>query len=140
VRDVPQTSGLLDQKLRSLRGFEAWWYEILADGGCPGVLSDDMFAGEMFAGEQFDWVEPIRVDRDALYNHYLAFSKEKREYRPEDKSKLGKFLHRCVPGLTEERPRQPGNGPRRRMNRLPPLNECRAGFEKVIGPVEWENT
>jgi Mesyanzhinovviridae DNA primase len=77
VRDVPQTSGLLDQKLRSLRGFEAWWYEILADGGCPGILIDEVVAGEMFAGEQFDWVEPIRVDRDALYNHYLAFSKER---------------------------------------------------------------
>ena len=31
VRSVPQTTGLVDQKVRSLRGVDAWWHEILQD-------------------------------------------------------------------------------------------------------------
>jgi hypothetical protein len=41
VRDVPQTAGLMDQKVRSLHGFDAWWCEVLADGRCPGIVNDD---------------------------------------------------------------------------------------------------
>jgi hypothetical protein len=41
VRSVPETAGLSDQKIRSLRGIEAWWYEILANGDLAGVVSDD---------------------------------------------------------------------------------------------------
>jgi Family of unknown function (DUF5906)/RepB DNA-primase from phage plasmid len=136
VRDVPQTSGLLDQKVRSLRGFEAWWYEILADGRCPGAVCD----GGVLAAEVDDWANLVKVDRNLLYDNYEGFSKAKNQYRPEDKSRLGKFLRRYVPGLDEERPRQTGNLHRDRLYLLPPLNECRAGFEKVIGPIEWGNT
>jgi Family of unknown function (DUF5906) len=136
VRDVPQTSGLLDQKVRSLRGFEAWWYEILADGTCPGAVSDD----GIFAAEMDDWANRVKVDRKLLYEDYESFSKAKNQYRAENKSRLGRFLRRYVPELTEERPRQPGNTHRDRRYLLPPLSQCRAGFEKVIGLVDWENT
>ena len=57
VREVPQTSGLLDQKVRSLHGFEAWWYEILADGAAPGALNDENI---VFA-EADDWTKSIRL-------------------------------------------------------------------------------
>ncbi|MGC1293449.1 MAG: primase-helicase family protein, partial [Alloacidobacterium sp.] len=136
VRDVPQTSGLSDQKIRSLRGFEAWWFEALDEGKIAGIVSDD----GLFTDVEEHWSEEIKVNRDILYNDYVDFSKERKEYRREDKSRLGKFLRKYVPGLTEERPRQPGTRHRDRLYRLPPLNTCRADFEKVIGSVEWENT
>ena len=121
VREVPQTSGLLDQKVQSLRGLEAWWFEILSDGTCPGMVSDE----GIFASEQNDWVDPIKVDRNSMYENYEAFSKSRKEYRAESKSQLGKFLRRYVPGLTEERPRQVGNGRRDRLYRLPSLIDCK---------------
>jgi Family of unknown function (DUF5906) len=136
VRDVPQTSGLLDQKVRSLRGFAAWWYEILSDGRCPGAVIDD----GIFAADADDWATPVKIDRNILYENYESFSKAKKEYRAESKSQLGRFLRRHVPEVSEERPRQPGNSRRDRLYRMPSLNECRAGFEKQIGPIEWENT
>jgi hypothetical protein len=129
VRNVPQTSGLSDQKIRSLRGFEAWWYEALDEGKIAGIVSDD----RLFTDVEEHWSEEIKVNREILYNNYV-------EYRREDKSRLGKFLRKYVPGLTEERPRKPDTRHRDRLYRLPPLNQCRAEFEKVIGSVEWENT
>jgi phage/plasmid-associated DNA primase len=135
VRSVPQTAGLSDQKIRSLRGFEAWWHEILQEGNIAGVVTDDSpFSA---AGEQ--WTRSVKVKRNALYSDYVDFSKERKEYRPEDKSRLGKFLRRYVPGLDEERPRQLGTAHRERLYMLPSLSECRAGFEKEFGSVEWDN-
>jgi hypothetical protein len=136
VRSVPDTVGLSDQKIRSLRGFAAWWYETLQEGKIAGVASND----SPFSAVQDHWTETTKVNRDTLYRDYVDFSKERKEYRPEDKSQLGKFLRRSVPELAEERPRQAGNPHRDRVYLLPPLSDCRAGFEKLIGPIEWENT
>lgn len=135
VRAVPDSSGLSDQKIRSLRGFGAWWYETLEEGNLAGIVGED---GPFSAPGQ-PWVEAVKVNRDALYQDYLRFSKEHKEYRPEDKSQLGKFLRKYVPGLTEERPRQLGTQRRERLYKLPPLSECRAEFEKVIGSVQWDS-
>jgi hypothetical protein len=135
VRSVPNTAGLADQKIRSLRGFEAWWHEILQEGTIPGVVSDD----SPFAAVEGHWTDTVKVNRDTLYRDYRDFSKEKKEYRPEDKSRLGKFLRRYFPGLAEGRPRQPGTSQRDRLYVFPSLSECRAAFEKVIGSVEWDN-
>jgi len=136
VRFVPDTVGLSDQKIRSLRGFAAWWYETLQEGKIAGVASND----SPFSVVQDHWTETTKVNKDTLYLDYVDFSKERKEYRPEEKSQLGKFLRRYVPGLAEERPRQPGTTHRDRLYLLPPLRECRAEFEKVIGRVEWEDT
>jgi hypothetical protein len=135
VRDVPQTSGLLDQKIRSLRGLVAWWHETLEEGKIAGVVSEQ----SPFSAVEGHWTEAVKVNRDTLYRDYVDFSKERKEYRREEKSQLGKFLRRYVPGLAEERPRQPGTTHRDRLYLLPPLSECRAEFEKVIGSVEWDN-
>jgi hypothetical protein len=132
VRSVPDTAGLSDQKIRSLRGLEAWWYETLEEGKIAGIVNAD----SPFSAVEGRWTETVKVNRDTLYGDYVNFSKERKEYRPEDKSRLGKFLRRYVPGLAEERPRQLGTPHR---DRLPSLSECRAEFENVIGPVEWDS-
>jgi len=132
VRDVPATAALLDQKVLSLRGIEAWWFDILADGDCPGTT----YNPEVLQDGQ-DWTSEIKASRDALYNDYLEFSKRMREYKPKTKEELGKFLRKFVPGLGKKRPRQEGN--RSRIYILPPLQDCRAAFEREIGEtIEWE--
>jgi hypothetical protein len=135
VRSAPETTGLVDQKVRSLRAVEAWWHEILQEGNIPGVVGDD----SPFPVSREHWIGPVKVNRDTLYKNYLDFSKERKEYRAEDKSRLGKSLRRYVPRLAEERPRQSDTGRRDRLYLFPPLAECRAGFEKVIGLVEWDD-
>jgi Family of unknown function (DUF5906)/RepB DNA-primase from phage plasmid len=136
VRSVPNTAGLSDQKIRSLRGFEAWWYETLEEGNLAGIVRQD---GPLSAAAE-PWAQAVTVNRDTLYQAYVQFSKDRKEYRPDDKSRLGKFLRKYVPGLTEERPRQPGTRHRERLYNLPSLSECRVAFEKFIGPVQWDNT
>jgi hypothetical protein len=107
----------------------------LQEGKIAGIVSD----GGLFATMEDPWANTVKVNRDTLYSDYSDFSKEKKEYRPEDKSRLGKFLRRYVPGMADERPRQPGTTHRDRLYILPSLSECRAEFEKVIGSVEWDN-
>jgi hypothetical protein len=137
ARDVPSTLALLDQKALSFRGPEAWWYEVLADGLCPGRAFDTEGTFDPEFSDQ-DWAQPIRASRDALYGDYLDFSKKRREYRATPKSQFGKMLRKFVPGLTDERPRH-GTG-RNRLHVLPPLTECRASFEKLIGgSLPWEH-
>jgi len=140
VRDVPSTLALLDQKAQSFRGPEAWWYETLVDGVPPvEVLDPDVsLLDRDWTPPTQDWEQPIRVGRDGLYADYLDFSKRTREYRPTPKSQFGKALRKFVPALAEERPRQ-GAG-RSRLYVIPPLAECRASFEKLIGgSLAWEH-
>jgi hypothetical protein len=140
VRDVPSTLALLDQKAQSFRGPEAWWYEALVDGVPPvETLDPDVsLLDRDWTPPTQDWERQIRVGRDGLYADYLDFSKRTREYRPTPKSQFGKALRKFVPALAEERPRQ-GTG-RSRLYVIPPLAECRASFEKLIGgSLAWEH-
>ena len=131
VRDVPATAALLDQKVQSLRGVEAWWYGALADGSCPATVYDKIEQNTQ------DWAGEIKVSRDVLYADYLEFSKRMKEFRPKTKEEFGKFLRKVLPRLREERPRQEGT--RSRLYILPPLQDCRTAFERFVDDViEWE--
>jgi Mesyanzhinovviridae DNA primase len=141
VRDVPSTLALLDQKAQSFRGTEGWWYEVLMDGVPPIESPDPNLSIDDidWAPPSQDWGRRIRVGRDALYAHYLEFSRRTREYRPTPKSQFGKMLRRFVPALTEERPRQGTS--RTRLYIIPSLTQCRTTFEKLIGgSIRWENS
>lgn len=133
VRDVPATAALMDQKVHSFRGIEAWWLDILKDAVCPGAEHSP----ETLQDGQ-DWGEgEISVSCDAFYSDYLEFSTRMREYKPRTKEEFGKFLRKVVPELRTERPRRDRS--RSRCYILASLQDCRAAFERVMGgSMEWD--
>lgn len=121
LRQIPSTSALFEQKMRSLAGEEAWWHECLESGRTPGAADT--------------WMP--EVSRDAVYQHYRAFSEGIGIGRRRTPDELGRALHKMVPGLGVRRVRITAEGEQRRPRCyvFPPLEECRANFSELLG---WE--
>lgn len=119
LREIPQTVALLDQKLESASALVRWWFELLKRG---------------LFGHGDGW--PEEVGRDALFGEYRRFVLDLRE-RPVGDTVFGKELHGLCPSLGSRRPR--GEAGRQRVYVLPPIERCRAEFEKAIrAPIAWE--
>jgi Family of unknown function (DUF5906) len=131
VRAAPETEGLLNQKIESLRGMERWWFEILNRGALGNGSLDD---------EGDDWADASQViGRDALRGRYVEWMKGRRfDGETVDERQFGRRLRELVPGLEDKRLGSRTN--RIWQYALPQLPDCRAAFEAWIGgPVEWED-
>lgn len=126
VRKAPDTAGLLDQKLASLRNVEAWWHEMLAAGELPGFLgnADEWQQGglrilcESLRQAYSDWMKQRRYDGETLTDQHF-----------------GRRLQAMCPEVTRARPNIPG---RPRQYVIPPLETCRQGFAEWIGSqIDW---
>ena len=130
VRTPPQTIGLSEQKIASLRNMEAWWHERL----CEGVLLSE---GWLF--DEDDWEAPI--GRDRLRRDYERWLEKRRAYGHGDllnSRRFGTGLRRLVK-VADVRP---GNGldTRQRCYRFPSLRECRKQFEAAMKlKTDWES-
>lgn len=117
LRMAPRTSALRDIKIASLPKLEKWWL-------------DRLMAGEPLAGREWDEFIPIS-DMHADYTTETGFRWDRSM-----ETEFGIHLAQLVPNLRRSR-RMVG------MNRkygydLPPLEECRAEFERHIGhKVDW---
>ncbi len=122
VRQVPKTNALTDQKIRSLRGFEAWLYNCLQEGEVA----------------THEWTEEgLNIGKSLAYETYKQVSKQSREYAPQDNSQWAKSLREVLRSCcTERRPRI--DGVRKRELLFSGLTECRVAFEKHIGAkIDW---
>lgn len=123
VRQVPHTSALLDQKIRSLKPLHQWWFESLINGR---VSEGD-----------FEWSRSIEKNRlrDA-FSRYL----ERRHiggWVPDEVS-FGKALHECMPSMKVMRKRSE-EGERMRFYELPSLAQARKEWDEFVGhPKDWE--
>jgi phage/plasmid-associated DNA primase len=119
VRAVPWTQGLIDQKMASLSGVEAWWQEVLAEGQLPMTLGD--------------WeADEVAVARQSLREAYNRWAKENPKLgRGTTVEHFGRSLHKLVPDIRDTRaPRDAG---RTWQYVLPPLSECRDAFDQRFG-------
>lgn len=125
LRKIPRTSGLLEQKLRSLDSVEAWWFERLSTGTTTR------------SGEY--WLEEIPVE--TLFQDYIDVAEKVGVRRKAEMTALGMKIKKLVPWLTKNRPVieiNPGVYKRAWCYGLPPLAECRAAFESELSqPVDW---
>lgn len=129
LRNIPKTSGLMEQKIRSLDVHESWWMERLQEGAqLPG---------------EGEWRES--VERHRLYSAYIAECERVGQRRRLTSAEFGIALKRLVPGLKTAQPRMTvdeGYGvesKRVRVYVFPPLSACRSWFEASVGQtVEWE--
>jgi hypothetical protein len=116
LRSVPKTKALLEQKLHSLDGEQAWWFGVLMNGELPGYMG-----------------EPRCCRKRSLFDHYIEETNRSGVRRKRIETLIGIFLKNCVPGL---RPSERGGiGP---IYEFPPLAECRAAFERLIQQeIDW---
>lgn len=129
VRDVPQTSGLMGQKLSSLRNIERWWFELLCNETLPGVMPD----------VDFVWDESgTAIKCDTLRQSYSAWISEN-QFQGEKLSQVqfGHRLKAMCPDITRTRPRTSDG--RQWEYQLPDLRACKLAFEDWVGsPLQWE--
>jgi hypothetical protein len=88
IRNVPQTSGLAEQKKLSLAPEETWWLSVLSRGYVH--LSKHSFL--LSPDFQSQWVE--RVATNMLYESYLEHFKRGRNYHPITIESIGHFMTR----------------------------------------------
>jgi hypothetical protein len=126
VRSAPETEGLREQRIASMRGPAKWWLEVLKRG-------------------RIDDIGPARWDEacsmDALFSSFKEWCRETREPYAADRHALGKFLsdmfqsHRPrtrLPNGTVLRP--PGY-------RLGTLDHARSTFSKQQGiGLVWDES
>lgn len=133
VRKAPETEGLRNQKLASLRGIHRWWFEVLSSGEVGNDFADR------------PWDEGWRtVGAEALRDSYVMFVRSRRyDGDALDSRAFGKMLRAMVPDL--ERKRLGGRHDRARVYALPPLpvghaweTESRA-FSTSYYPVSHES-
>lgn len=116
VRKFPKTPALIDQRVQSLVGPEAWWYDVLA-------------LGHPVEGGSDEWA-PWK-STTALYDDYLTHARRKRYgAEPIGEAAFGKCLTKW--GTAR---RQDG----KRGYHFGTLAEARAAFCRATGlPDEWE--
>jgi hypothetical protein len=117
VRDFPKTGALVEQRLRSLTGPEAWWYDVLA-------------RGRLLDGSSHEWEPWLSTTR--LYEDYLTYARRQRYGSgPVNEATLGKFLKKWG---TAHRPSGKARG-----YHFGPLALARTAFCEETGlPDEWE--
>lgn len=127
VRHAPETEGLLNQKLASLRGIHKWWFESLSSG----EVGSNFLTKPWEDGWQF-------VDCDELRGGYISFMRNRRfDGDPLDAATFGKQLREMLPSIAHKR--RGGRVRRAYAYNLPPLLLARRAFEKWIGsPVDWD--
>lgn len=130
VRKAPESKGLRDQKLESLRGVERWWFSRL-------------FRGDLLEGwrDASDWTASCQVvARDALRGQYADWAKERRfDGEVVEERQFGRRLREIVPALQDKRSRADGGASRVWQYIVPPLQECREGFERWLGSaIDWD--
>jgi hypothetical protein len=126
-QDVPQTKGLMNQKLESLKGdlLKFWWFRALETGAIPMVI------------EGKDWRESAIVlssqDKDALLRDLNIEAKSQR-HREYSKTKLAQFLAKAGTDVKTK------DSKGYRTWTVPVLHDARKAFEAHMGgEVEWDD-
>jgi hypothetical protein len=132
VRLKPKTTEQRSQKIKSLQGFERFWYEVLCTGDLKGM------------GKTSDpWTESIFISTNNLLENYKEFNKAAEKYQPLQVSQIQETIKRVCPkaktGIRESFTDWQKKIHQRRGIRLPDLNEARTDFGTYIGEsLEWE--
>jgi hypothetical protein len=125
LRQIPRTSGLLQQKILSFTHIEAWWFERLLQG----------------AQTRRDTHWRDVVPKTGLHDDYLAVSEQTGVKRRSTETELGMTLKRLVPGLKDTRPwinASDGSTRRQRCWEFPALDVCREAFAELLQQsIDW---
>lgn len=122
VRKAPETAGLLQQKIASLKGFDLWLHDLLCDGTLPALLPDN---------EGWD-KGPLLVERASLRSSYASFIRSRKfEGDPINATHFGRQLKKMLPELESKKVQL--DGVRSPCYRVPALANCREAFNSHFG-------
>lgn len=134
LRSPPQTAGLFDQKLKTMRSIEKWWYQLLCDGGFPDVAVDVHEKLYVRPGTTGDW--PEWYSTEDLHFAYHDYAKANNDRYADDRMAFTKELIKLCPGLASKRKASGSN--RESGLVIPSLSVCRSAFEDVTkAQIEW---
>lgn len=134
VRKKPQTDEHLTQKLKSLQGFERFWFEVLLAGNFSGSDAQVGYSG--------DWNVPTFVPTSSLVDHYKEYNKQAQRYQTVQSTDVTTEVHRLCPSAKPQRQlfKHPGHTStsQRRGLQLPDIATARREFESAMGgSVPW---
>lgn len=115
LRETPETTALLKQKLQSLNPDEAFIYECLYAGTVQLEFNDEMRQVWSDKGEQ--------VGKADFHKSYLEFCKKMGDKFPKRDSQFSETIKKIFDGIKDGR-----SGNANRHWKLPPLHEARAQF------------
>ena len=132
VRKRPETKEHKDQKLKSLKGFERYWYEVL-------VTKD--FSDETFHGRA--WEEPIFMPTSDLTEMYKKFDRQAGRHESVQQGVASELIKKLCPSA-EKATRRIDRGFQGKIQKrgfdLPNIETARKEFETHIGcAVSWED-
>jgi hypothetical protein len=136
VRRKLDTSEHLKQKLKSLQGFDRFWYEVLETGYLNGT-------GKDFALQDDEWSAPVFFPTSVLVDRYREFHKNAQRHQTVQTADIAASIQKLCPSAQPDRQiwKPPGvaTGSQKRGLKLPDLATARSDFERVIGgKVDWE--
>ncbi|WP_416546102.1 primase-helicase family protein [Limnohabitans sp. DCL3] len=136
VRRKPDTSEHLKQKLKSLQGFDRFWYEVLETGYLNGT-------GKDFALQDDEWSATLFVPTSVLVDRYREFHKNAQRHQTVQTAEVAAAIQKLCPSAQPDRQmwKPPGvaTGSQKRGLKLPDLATARSEFERALGgKVDWE--
>lgn len=137
VRKKPDTQEHLTQKLKSLQGFDRYWYEVLETGYFNGNGNLTPF------NHISEWTGPAFMPTSTLIDWYRDFYKTSQRYQTVQTAEVTASIQRLCPSAQPGRqiwkPPGVGTGRQKRGLNLPDLATARSEFERVIGgKVPWD--
>jgi hypothetical protein len=139
IRVKPRTSEHLAQRLKSLDGFERYWYEVLSIGFLDGVGTST----SMLSDFHTPWLDSIFVPSNALLNYYKNFNKNAQRYQTLQTKNMKDQLMKLCPSVKADRQQIRATGQstscQQRGFILPNLPLARQEFCSYIGAeLEWD--
>jgi hypothetical protein len=130
VRERPKTKAHVDQKLRSLTGFDRYWHEVLQAGD---------FGSHVLPEPQGSWSAPCFVTTRGLLAGWNDYERGQRQFGARQERDVRSAMIRLCP-MAQQGRRTVTGGRQARGYNLPPLSDARSEFAKAIGDdVDWED-
>lgn len=129
VRQRPRNEAHMDQKLRSLTGFDRYWYEVLQSGD---------FGNGAFPDPSGDWSGPCFVSTKGLLSGCKDHERGQRLFQPRQERDVHEAVRRLCPSASAGRTTKTGK--QERGQSLPPLATARLEFAAALGgTVKWDD-
>lgn len=127
MRARPKTQAHLDQKLKSLSGFDRYWLEVLSTGS---------FGRTVLVEPAEPWAQGCFIATEALMDGWRAYETGQRQFQPRQDRQIAQHLASLCPSAKANRTTLAGR--QRRGFCLPPLEQAREEFEAYVwGKPEW---
>lgn len=130
VRVKPKSTEQLSQKIKSLQGFDRFWYEVLTTGDLEGT-----------GRSPNSWTTSIFIITIKVLENYKDYNKAAEKYQTLQESQVVETIKKICPtaktGIRELTPTHRGKEQRRGI-RLPSIKDARQDFCNYVGhEISW---